>query len=201
MKQLKIQADAIKKATQETVKEVAAKLGYATIKSPFDGVVAQQLADPGDLASPGIILMTVFDPKRIMLYVPVREGLVSQIKINETFDIDVPALKLTVPGKVREIVPSVETGSRTFLVKITVLDGNGLMPGMFATLKLAVGSKKVIIIPDSAIEHIGQLEYATIITSNKSKTKRLIRTVPYQNKRRIVISGLNMNDVIIKSKL
>ena len=199
-KQRKLQAMAALEAAHGMVKEVTAKLEYATIRSPFDGIVGKQLADPGDLASPGIILMTVFDPTRIMFYVPIRESLVEKVQIGDKLFINVPAINKEVEGVIREIVPSVDSGSRTFLVKICILKNEDLMPGMFATLKLRIGTKKVILIPQKAIKRIGQLEYVTVIGKGDKAEKKLIRTVPYKDDTVIVISGLHPGEIVISEK-
>ncbi len=44
--------------------EVAARLAYTRIRSPFSGVVSRRLADPGDLAVPGKPLLAVEDTSR-----------------------------------------------------------------------------------------------------------------------------------------
>jgi RND family efflux transporter MFP subunit len=47
--------------------EVAARRAYTRVRSPFDGVVARRLADPGDLAVPGKSLLVVEDRSRSKL--------------------------------------------------------------------------------------------------------------------------------------
>lgn len=184
-------------ASQAAVKEAMARLQFATIKSPFDGIVAQQLADPGDLASPGITLMTVFDPTRIMFYVPISESLIKQVKIGEKIPVKIQALQKSIEGEIREIVPAIDPGSRTFLVKICIERSDKLMPGMFGVLDFKTGTKKVILIPDSAIIRIGQLEYVQVQKKDGSKTKKLIRSVKYDNTHAQVISGLKIGDTVL----
>ena len=182
---------------QAAVREALARLQYATIKSPFDGIVAQQLTDPGDLASPGITLMTVFDPSRIMFYVPISESLVEQVKIGDKLPVEVQALKASVEGEIREIVPAVDPGSRTFLVKICVDKTQALMPGMFGSLNLKTGTRKVVIVPDNAITRIGQLEYVQLRKNDGSQTRQLIRSVRHSESQMEVISGLNTGETIL----
>jgi RND family efflux transporter MFP subunit len=192
----KAQAESALEAARSSVAEAKARLGYATIRAPFTGVVAKQLADPGDLASPGIILITIFDPTRIMFYVPIRESLVSKIKIGDPLSVIVPAINRKVPGKVREIVPSVDPGSRTFLVKVCLLDNTSLMPGMFGTLELNVGETSVLTVPETAVSTIGQLKYAHVVGDDGSVTKRLVRTAPYKDKELIIVAGLKAGERI-----
>jgi len=63
--------------------EVGTRLGYYTLRSPYTGVVAARLADPGDLATPGKVLLVIEDRTglRLAFDVPqddlpeVRQGL------------------------------------------------------------------------------------------------------------------------------
>jgi len=193
--QYKIQANSAMEAALGNIKEVEANLSYATIKSPFSGIAAKRLADPGDLASPGIILMTIFDPTRIMFYVPISESLVNKVKVGKELPITVPAIGKTVNSQIREIVPSVDPDSRTFLVKVCILKNNSLMPGMFGTLNLQVGKEKAIIIPKSAVTKVGQLEYVNLYKNNTIQ-KQLIRSVKYKDNQVKIISGLKPGNII-----
>ena len=131
-----------------------------------------------------------------MFYVPIRESLVSKIKIGDTLSVIVPAINRKVPGKVREIVPSVDPGSRTFLVKVCLLDNTSLMPGMFGTLELNVGETSVLTVPETAVSTIGQLKYAHVVGDDGSVTKRLVRTAPYKDKELIIVAGLKAGERI-----
>jgi RND family efflux transporter MFP subunit len=70
--------------------ELETQLSYCTIRSPFDGLVSHRLVDPGDLATPGKVLMEVEDRRQLKLCfdVPqqdlpeVREGLAVRFAVN-----------------------------------------------------------------------------------------------------------------------
>ena len=102
------------KAALQALRQTQANLSYATIKSPMDGIVSDRMDDPGDLASPGNIIMKIFDSNRLMLYVPLRESLVKSVKIGDKIKFNVESLKRALTGAVSEIVPAVDPGSRTF---------------------------------------------------------------------------------------
>lgn len=180
------------KAARQALRQAQANLSYATIKSPMDGIVSDRMDDPGDLASPGNIIMKIFDASRLMLYVPLRESLVKSVNIGDKIKFNVESLKRSFTGEVSEIVPAVDPGSRTFLVKMCIKgDIKGLMPGMFGTVELKLGSEKAYIVPVSAITRIGQLEYLTIIQDNKP-SKILVRTVAGSNPGKLrIVSGID----------
>ena len=189
---------AAKKAAQQSLQQAAANLSYATIRSPMNAIVSDRTDDPGDIASPGSIIMKIFDPTRLMLYVPMRESLIKSVKIGDMVKFHVESLKRTFTGEVKEIVPSVDPGSRTFLVKMDITRNiKGLMPGMFGIVELQLGNEKAYIVPASAITRIGQLEYLTVMKDGKP-SKILIRTVegPEPDKLRI-ISGIDSDTEIV----
>jgi HlyD family secretion protein len=173
-------------------------LAYATIKSPMDGVVNERLVDPGDLANPGKILLKIFDPNRLQLEVPIREGLVRKIKIGDKVPFDVGSLDKDFIGKIMETIPAVDPRSRTFLVKIAITDSGELVPGMFGTIYLPLGSKPALLIPKQSINEIGQIESVKVLNGKKYQ-RTFIRTVPYSKTRtmRQVISGLKSGQKII----
>ncbi|GAB4277178.1 MAG: efflux RND transporter periplasmic adaptor subunit [Candidatus Rifleibacteriota bacterium] len=197
--QQKSMAEANYLAVEQGIKQAEAGLSHATIISPIDGVVAERLADPGDLGNPASIILRIFDPESLMLEIPVRESLVSEITIGSKVKYEVPALKESFEGTVKEIVPSVDPRTRTFLVKICIDNSEGLMPGMFGTLKVPLKTdRKVIKIPESAIYRTGQLESVMEILDNKL-LKRQVRTIPFSEGIREVVSGLKDGQQILKN--
>lgn len=186
-------------AAEQGIKQAEAGLGYATIFSPIDGIVAERMADPGDLGNPSTLMLRLFNPESLMLEVPIRESLVSEISVGASVTYDVPALKRNFEGTIREIVPSVDPRTRTFLVKICIENSQGLMPGMFGTITLPLKTdRKQIIVPESAIIRTGQLESVVEITEGK-ELKRQVRTIPNAGGGREVVSGLKDGQTIVKN--
>ncbi len=180
-------------AAEQARQQARVNLSYATIVSPMDGIVADRFNDPGDLASPGNIILKLFDPTRLMLYVPLRESLVKSVKIGDKINFRVEALQQNFVGEVREIVPSVDPGSRTFLVKTCILDEYpGLMPGMFGTISLQLDKEKAWLVPENALTRIGQLEYLTMADEDGSSSRLMVRTTPSPKPGFLkIISGVN----------
>ncbi|MBN1865203.1 MAG: efflux RND transporter periplasmic adaptor subunit [Victivallales bacterium] len=185
-------------AAEQALKEAEANLAYAKIVSPMSAIVADRFADPGDMASPGKTLMSVFDPERLMLYVPIRESLVKKVAVGDKLKFKVEALDEALTGEIREIVPSVDQGSRTFLIKICIGKVPGLIPGMFGTLELELYREPAIVIPKNAIMRTGQLEFVILVKADGTRVQRLVRSVagPTEQSRRIM-AGLEKNEKII----
>lgn len=191
-----LQARAAAEATAEAARQAETVLGYATLTSPIDGVIAERLADPGDIASPGNILLRIFDPTRLMLDVPVREGLVRRIRLGEQTSFRVDALNTNLTGEVREVVPSVDPGSRTFLVKICIGETPALMPGMFGVLQLPMGTRRALLLPAHCVQRVGQLEYVRVMLDGQPR-QALVRTVQATDGKVEVVSGLEAGMTVL----
>ncbi|NCB37269.1 MAG: efflux RND transporter periplasmic adaptor subunit [Erysipelotrichia bacterium] len=197
--QQKLAATAQSAAAGQAIKQAEAGLGYATIITPIDAIVAERLADPGDLGNPASVMLRLFDPDSLMLEIPVREALVKEVILGTKVSYSVPSLGKTFEGTVREIVPSVDPRTRTFLIKVCIDNSVGLMPGMFGMISVPLKSEKnVIIIPESAIIKTGQLE-SVVEVENGRLLRRQIRSIDAGNGNREVVSGLNSGQVILKN--
>ena len=166
-------------------------LGFATVKAPFAGVVSERQVDPGDLATPQNPLLKIFNPSKLQLRVPVRENLFSRIALGDRLQVSVESTGKVYDAEVREIIPAVDPGSRTFLLN-ACLEGQteGLKPGMFATCDMAIGSRKALTVKATAITRVGQLEYLTVPGEAGQPVRRLVKTVPApDSERREIVSG------------
>ncbi len=186
---------------RQSLKEAETNLAYAFVASPMDGVVSERFVDPGDMAGPTNVMLKIFDPSRLMLYVPIRESLVKSVSVGDKVSFRVDATGRGYTGEIREIVPSVDSGSRTFMVKMCILgDTRDLMPGMSGTIALKLGDEDAYIVPDAAITRIGQLEYVTSVDKAGNFRRVPVRTIPGTEKDTLrVVSGIEEDtDIVVK---
>lgn len=171
-------------------------LDYATIRAPFNGIVSERKSDPGDLATPLNTLMKVFNPAKLQLHVPIRENLFRQIRIGDRLEAQVESTGKTFSAEIREIIPSVDPGSRTFFVNAYLPDNvPGLMPGMFARCEIPIGKKSALLVPEKALIRIGQLEYLDIRGADGRTVRQLVKTVPAPGENRVeIVSGAKAGD-------
>ncbi len=171
-------------------------LDYATIRAPFNGIVSERKCDPGDLATPLNTLMKIFNPAKLQLHVPIRENLFRQIRIGDALVAQVESTGKSFSAVIREIIPSVDTSSRTFFVNAYLTENiTGLMPGMFARCEIPIGKKSVLIVPEKALIRIGQLEYLDIRGQDGRTVRQLIKTVPAPGGTRVeIVSGVKAGD-------
>jgi RND family efflux transporter MFP subunit len=60
---------------EHQLSEAKALLEYATVRAPITGTVVDKRIEAGDMASPGQVLLTLYNPKRMQMVVTVPESL------------------------------------------------------------------------------------------------------------------------------
>ncbi|MCL2347273.1 MAG: efflux RND transporter periplasmic adaptor subunit [Planctomycetaceae bacterium] len=171
--------------------------GYTRIYAPFDGIVSEKRCEAGELATPERAILEFFDPSKLQLNIPVRESLVSHLRVGDRHNVRIDALGRDFVVQVKEIVPSVDPNSRTFTVKAALIgDTTNVMPGMFARCEIIVGYKNAILVPKSSVRTVGQLEYLTVKAEN-DVVEQLIYTVPFDEKRLEVVSGVKEGEYVL----
>lgn len=196
-------AKASLEAANQQKNEINAQFAYSNIKAPFTGVITSKNIEYGDMASPGIPLISLETPKIFEVIAMVPETEISQIKKGAIVTVLVKSIAKTVKGKVSEVSTSAKNTGGQYLVKITLekTDVN-ILSGMFSTVQFPVERKvklALVLIPKEAIVKNGQLSgIYTVSQSNTALLRwlRLGRTYGHQVE---VLSGLNSDESYIVS--
>jgi RND family efflux transporter MFP subunit len=171
-------------------------LDCATIRSPIDGIVIDKKIDVGDMVSPGQILVTLFDPKRMQLVASVRESLTRRLRVGQSIGVQVEGLNKVCEGKVSEIVPEAQSASRTFQVKVTGPCPAGIYTGMFGRILIPLDEEQVLVIPRRAVREVGQLELVEVV-ENGQLSRRAIRIGRTFGEDVEVLSGLREGEQVV----
>lgn len=172
---------------------------YSQIKAQFSARVIDRYAEPGDLAAPGMKLLTLYDPNSLRIEANIRESLAITLKIGQQLDTQVPTLNKTIQANIDEIVPAANPGSRSFLIKATIEHDEHMLPGMFAKISIPSGKSEQLLIPENYIKKMGQLD-VTWVLENNTAIRRFIRIGQKRGNMVQVLSGLNANDKLILPK-
>jgi multidrug resistance efflux pump len=111
-------------------------LSHSRVVAPLDGVVTQRSVDAGTVVMPGMALMVVEETAHYRLEASLPEELFGKIKAGE--EIAVATARGQFQGRVAEVVPAADPGSRTFLVKVDLPSHCSCQSGEYATALLPV---------------------------------------------------------------
>ena len=104
-------------SARQALEEAESAVGYAEIHSPIAGRIVDRFAEPGDTASPGQKLLSLYNPFSLRIEARVREHLALSLQNGQELDVEVPAVGKLFSASVEEIVPAADPGSRSFLVR------------------------------------------------------------------------------------
>jgi RND family efflux transporter MFP subunit len=192
------QAEAMLGASQYRVKQAQAAVEAVMVNqkdtlilAPYDGKVTRKMAEVGDLASPGtpILSLEATDGYQVELILP--ETYIQQVRLGQRVKLKVPSISdQAYEGVIETIVPQADTQSLTFYLKVG-LSGNGsLKPGLFARVVVPIGEERILLVPDSATVHKGQLTGLFTVTPEGVARFRLIRTGRVFGDQIEVVTGL-----------
>jgi RND family efflux transporter MFP subunit len=182
------------RAARAQAERVHVMLTYTRIQAPIDGIVSDRFVEAGDLAYMGQSLLTIFDPTRLRIEVPVPASLIHLFPVGATFPATVDQEKQQRTGTVTEVVSAFDPVTRTRRVKLRLDEtGDTLLPGMYGQVIVATGTTRGILLPPHAIERVGQLESVMVENGNRLQ-RRLVRTGPAHDGRICIISGLHAGD-------
>jgi RND family efflux transporter MFP subunit len=183
---------------EEIVKEVQATLDWATIRSPMDGLVIDKQVDVGDTVTPGKVLVTIFDPKRMQLVANVRESLALQLQPGQDIGVQVQGLDKQCSGTISEIVPEAQSASRAFQVKVTGPCPPGIYTGMFGRILIPLAEEEILVVPQKSIRNVGQLELVDVVDGDRV-SRRAIRTGRKLDGEVEILSGLREGEQVLAS--
>lgn len=128
-------------------------LGSTTITSPITGVVARRSIDPGEMASPGVPLLTIVKMDDVKVEASIPQDKINQIKVGSQVQIKVSGMESKpYTGTVDFVSPISDPNSSTFPVKIKVKNQDGsLRAGMLAEVYLSGKAESEIRLPASAV--------------------------------------------------
>lgn len=187
--------------------EVMAQFSYSNITAPFAGEVTNTFVKEGDMANPGMPLVSVEGASRMQVTAMVSESDITHIKNGMLVNITVKSINKEVTGKVIEVSGSAKNTGGQYLVKV-VLNTNDktILSGMFVnvqfpvanTVKSATTTDKVLV-PVSVLVKQGQLTGIYTVGSGNKAILRWIRTGKNYGDQVEVLSGLTANESYIIS--
>ena len=178
----------------QEIRSASISRDYSRIAAPFDGVVTAKSVDPGVLAAPGVPLLTIERESGYRLEVAVEESRLASIRPGQT--VSVAVLDCTEDARVSEIVPAVDTASRTYIVKIDLPTIPNLRAGVFGRAVFPLAARQVASIPSEALSARGQLQQVFVIEDAQARL-RMITAGRRAGSRVEVLSGLTTGEKVV----
>ncbi len=188
--------EAQKEQAEAAVREAQVMLSFTTIEAPLSGRVVRKMIDPGDMVTPGQPLFVIETPAEPELHAVVAESLVAGMQPEQKLDVRIDAIRQTLQGTVREIVPQADPRTRTMLVKVSLPPQATLVSGQFGTLAVPTGTYQALVIPARAVRQVGQLHLVNVVDDKGAARRRFVTVGRPHGDLVEVLSGLKPTERI-----
>jgi len=180
--------------------ETEARIRNKRIHAPFSGTIGIRRVDLGDYISPGTVIASLEDLSELDLdftlparYAPMlKPGLAIELRVDaypgRVFSAELTALDVRV-----------DTGTRNLLLRARLLESEGLLPGMFATLRVDLGqSRQAVVVPETAVTYSLQGDTVWVIEEQPdgalTATSRVVEVGETRGSSTAILSGLQAGE-------
>jgi RND family efflux transporter MFP subunit len=179
-------------------------INKASVYAPANGVVLQLNAKEGELASPGLPIVSIVSSKELKVVAELPETYLTRVKIGDKLQVLFPALQQEQPATIKLIGSVINPANRTFKIEASIkADANDLIkPNMMVKVKINDFSlENTLVLPLPLVQQeISGKKYVMIVDYSGERPKSLKRYIQtgkaFVNKT-VVESGLEPGDIVV----
>jgi RND family efflux transporter MFP subunit len=150
--------------------------GYTRLTAPYDGHVLATHVEAGDLAAPGVPVLTVYAPQplRAITHVPAsRAGLAQSA---QRIEVQRPDGRWIAPAS-RTRLPATDPVSQTieWRLDLAAADATDLLPGQQVRVRFVAGDQQRLLLPASAVLRRGELTAVYLASTQGGFALRAVR--------------------------
>ncbi len=168
--------------------------------APFSGKLGMRRISLGNLVSPSTVITTLDDISEIKIDFRISEKYSPFIRAGQKVGVTTVAYPDQVfDGEISAISPRIDPTTRTVEVRATVPNREGkLMPGMLFVVKLELGTRSALMVPEKAVMSLGEIQYIFVYRPRAhSVTRREVRLGLRDRGSVEVLEGLRDGDEIV----
>ncbi|HQN65680.1 MAG TPA: efflux RND transporter periplasmic adaptor subunit [Methylophilus sp.] len=199
---------ALKSATAQVNAQAAqtgvasAQTSFHSLKAPYDGVVSDVPTTLGDMATPGKVLVTMYDPSQLRVAVDIPQSLakVLDTQVTSNVTIQMNGQDLATPTSI-QLLPAADATTHTRTVWLNLPASPNVVPGTNTSVRFAADIGKTqtaanVTIPSSAIIKRAETTSVYVITKDNQPMLRQLRLGATHGNQVEVLSGLTTGERI-----
>jgi len=179
------------------VEEAATWLGFTELRASASGRVSARRIEPGSMAAPGMPLLAIEHEGSYRVEVPVDSSLAGSVARGSSLAVRIEAAGFEAPVPVTEVVSAADPVSRTFVVKAALPASPRLASGQYAQVRVTVGEREAVVVPDTALVRRGQLDGVYVESGGKLAFRIVQPGQPVGVGVREILSGLTAGERIV----
>lgn len=171
-----------------------------TLQAPISGFIDSLEVRNGMALAMGQTLATIKGINPIWLEAAVPEKQIAGIKRGMSVEANFAAFSQKVTGKVIDILPTLDTTSRTIKVRIELSNPSGqLKPGMFASVNIINNPQSSLVVPEQAVIRTGTRN-VVIVGREQGRFEPVVVQLGQSDGNKIaVLQGLKAGQIVVIS--
>ena len=184
---------------QAKLAEIEEEIKEGTIVAPFDGMLGIRKISVGSLLTPGTVITTIDDIKKIKIDFPVPEKYLSLINK----DCKITATSIALPnkkfyGSVQAISPRISPISRSISVRgIIENDEYLLRPGMMLNVTIQMQDRNALLVPESSISNVGEKHFVFLLGGGNKVKQTEVEIGQRINGYVEIVNGVKAGDSVV----
>jgi HlyD family secretion protein len=177
-----------------------AQVAYSRVVSPIAGVVSDRPLNEGDVAGPGMPLLTVMDISRVVARVNVPQADAPLVKVGQTAIITQIDNSEQTEGKVTVVSPATDPNTTTVQVWVQIVNtGERIKPGTTVHASIVTEEYKAAsLVPAAAILPGEEGGTAVLtVTSDSIAHTRAVKLGIREGNQVQILSGVNPGDEVV----
>ena len=173
---------------------------YLVITSSLNGRLIKRNVDTGSYLNVGDSIGTAADLSSLWFFGNVFEADLPRLKIGQTVDIQVSGAKSDrYQGRISFISPTFDPQTHAVSVRVDLPNPRGeLRPEMFARAQVAVGMRKLPVVPRAAIVQDGAQLFVIVQRADGRYERALVTTLETEDSQQVAIaSGVQAGDRVV----
>ncbi len=189
-------------ALEKSLESLGTQTNKSNVYAPASGMVEMVNLNQGELASPGVPILTIISLKDVQVVADVAENYLPMVKEGDEIFVHLPALDLDREARITNIGARINPANRTFKIEANVSNKDGkLKPNLMTMIRIQQFEEKdAIVVPTNIILQDGDEEFIYIVEQTpkgKFAKKQVIERGQSFKGETQVISGLTGDEVFI----
>lgn len=180
---------------------VNAQLGFTQIRSPFAGVITEQMMFPGDMAKPDAPMFTIMDLSVAVARAQTPEAASRNVKIGQTCSFAPADGSNSFSGRITTISQAVDPQRRTVEVWCEIPNGDRRLKGNeFGNVSIITGyAPQSVIVPVAAVQFAEEGHKGTVIVVDDKHIAHVteVETGEVVNGKVQIIAGLQGGETVV----
>ena len=184
------------KSAKAAVESAREQLEYTVVRAPYTGIVTERHVQPGEVATPGTLLVSGISLEQMRVNVDVPQSLINRVREYQS------AFILTGEGPVLQaekitIFPYADQATNSFRVRLELPENDqDLFPGMFVKVGFFTGTTNLLMAPSSSIVYRSEVTGIYVASESGKISFRHIRTGRQIGDKTVILSGIEPGEQV-----